>query len=75
VDGERVSIDQGPVILMIENYRSDFCWQAMHDNVYLRRGLKLAGFRGGWLQSKRSAGGKTAALSFRTRSRTLARAS
>ncbi|MBU6455432.1 MAG: Tat pathway signal protein [Cyanobacteria bacterium REEB67] len=75
VDGERVSIDQGPVILMIENYRSDFCWQAMHDNVYLRRGLRLAGFKGGWLQSKRGAAGTVSRLSFKTRRRTLARAS
>jgi hypothetical protein len=53
VDADRVAIDQGPVLLMIENYRSDFGWQAMHKNVYLRRGLKLAGFKGGWLKAAR----------------------
>ncbi len=34
---------------MLENYRSDFVWQVMRKNPYLREGLKRAGFSGGWL--------------------------
>jgi hypothetical protein len=56
VDEERVSIDQGPVVLMIENYRSGFGWQAMKQNPYLRRGLKQAGFKGGWLSARKRPG-------------------
>ena len=50
-----LGIDQGPIVAMIENYRSDFVWKVMRRNPYLRDGLKRAGFRGGWLDS---AGGK-----------------
>jgi len=54
VDQDRVAIDQGPVLLMIENYRSRFMWGVSHTNPYLRRGLLLAGFKGGWLTSRKS---------------------
>ncbi|HEY3128904.1 MAG TPA: glucoamylase family protein [Acidobacteriota bacterium] len=42
-------INQGPIILMIENYRSGFLWQLMRRCPYLVRGLRRAGFKGGWL--------------------------
>jgi len=42
-------IDQGPVILMIENHRSGLLWQIMRRNPYVVAGLRRAGFRGGWL--------------------------
>ncbi|HEX5960501.1 MAG TPA: glucoamylase family protein [Rhodanobacteraceae bacterium] len=48
-DGEYLGIDQGPILLMIENYRSGFVWQVMRRNPYIRRGLERAGFTGGWL--------------------------
>jgi hypothetical protein len=44
-------IDQGPVVLMIENYRSELIWRLMRGCPYLERGLRRAGFRGGWLNS------------------------
>ena len=44
-----LGIDQGPIIAMIENYRSDFVWKTMRKNPYIREGLKRAGFTGGWL--------------------------
>ena len=44
-----LGIDQGPIIAMIENYRSDFVWKTMRKNPYIRDGLKKAGFTGGWL--------------------------
>ena len=50
VDSEYLGIDQGPILLMLENYRSGFVWQLMRGDPDLRRGLQRAGFRGGWLQ-------------------------
>jgi hypothetical protein len=49
VDTEQLGIDQGPILLMIENWRSGFVWNVMRKNPYIRRGLQRAGFRGGWL--------------------------
>ncbi|MFT3896326.1 MAG: glucoamylase family protein [Thermomonas sp.] len=49
VDGDYLGIDQGPIVLMIENYRSDFVWSVMRRNPHIRLGLKRAGFAGGWL--------------------------
>jgi hypothetical protein len=42
-------IDQGPVVLMIENYRSSLIWEIMRRCPYLIAGLRRAGFTGGWL--------------------------
>ncbi|MCS3743805.1 glucoamylase family protein [Rhizobium sp. BK661] len=42
-------IDQGPVALMIENYRTGFLWKLMRDCEPIVRGLRRAGFDGGWL--------------------------
>ena len=42
-------IDQGPIILMIENYRSEMLWQLMRNCPYIKNGLLRAGFTGGWL--------------------------
>lgn len=50
VDGDRLGIDQGPILLMFENYRSGFVWSVMRRNPHLRRGLERAGFVGGWLR-------------------------
>jgi hypothetical protein len=44
-----LGIDQGPILLMIANYRDDFVWNVMKRNPYIRAGLKRAGFAGGWL--------------------------
>ena len=50
VDSEYLGIDQGPILLMLENYRSGFVWRLMRGDPDLRRGLERAGFRGGWLK-------------------------
>lgn len=50
VGSDRVAIDQGPIILMIENYRSRFVWKVMRKDRALRRALRRAGFTGGWLE-------------------------
>jgi hypothetical protein len=44
-------IEQGPVLLMIENFRNEFIWNLMQRCSYLENGLRRAGFRGGWLDS------------------------
>ena len=49
VDQDYVGIDEGPILAMIENYRSDFVWRVMRNDPYLRQGLERAGFSGGWL--------------------------
>jgi hypothetical protein len=42
-------IDQGPVVLMIENYRSGLIWNIMRGCPAVIAGLRRAGFTGGWL--------------------------
>jgi len=42
-------INQGPIVLMIENYRTGFLWQLMRKSRYVVEGLRRAGFAGGWL--------------------------
>jgi len=49
VDRDYIGIDEGPILTMIENYRSGLVWRLMRDNPYIRRGLERAGFSGGWL--------------------------
>jgi hypothetical protein len=44
-----IGIDQGPILAMIENYRSGLIWKVMQKNPYIQRGLQRAGFSGGWL--------------------------
>ena len=44
-------IDQGPVVLMIENYRTGLLWNIMRRCPAVVAGLRRAGFSGGWLGS------------------------
>jgi hypothetical protein len=44
-------LDQGPIVMMIENYRSGLIWRLMRRCPYIVNGLRRAGFRGGWLGS------------------------
>jgi hypothetical protein len=46
-----LAIDQGPILLMIENYRTGFVWNLLKKNPYVTAGLRKAGFTGGWLAS------------------------
>ena len=43
--GEHLGLDQGPVVLMIENYRSGLLWSLMRDCPAIVTGLRRAGFR------------------------------
>jgi hypothetical protein len=49
VDGDYVGIDQAPILLQAANYRDEFVWRYMRQVPPIRRGLKRAGFTGGWL--------------------------
>ena len=40
-----LGIDQGPIVIMIENYRSEAVWRRMSQDEDLARGLLLAGFQ------------------------------
>jgi hypothetical protein len=51
-DTDYLGIDQGPIVAMIENYRSDLIWGLMRKNPHIRRGLERAGFSGGWLDEQ-----------------------
>jgi hypothetical protein len=51
-DVDYLGIDQGPIIAMIENYRSGLVWNTMKKNPHVVQGLKRAGFRGGWLEGR-----------------------
>jgi hypothetical protein len=42
-------IDQGPIILMIENHRSGLLWSLMRRCPHIVTGLRRAGFTNGWL--------------------------
>lgn len=40
-------LDQGPIVLMIENYRSGLVWRLTRSCSHMVAGLRAAGFRGG----------------------------
>jgi hypothetical protein len=42
-------LNQGPIVLMIENYRTGLLWQLTRRCPYVVDGLRRAGFTGGWL--------------------------
>jgi hypothetical protein len=48
-DVDYLGIDQGPIVAMIENHRSGLVWKVMRKSPHIARGLKRAGFTGGWL--------------------------
>jgi hypothetical protein len=51
-DTDYLGIDQGPIVLMIENLRSEFVWRILKRNPVIRQGLRRAGFTGGWLEAR-----------------------
>jgi hypothetical protein len=53
VDTDHLGIDQGPILAMLENHRSELVWQVMQRNPHIRTGLERAGFTGGWLEATR----------------------
>ncbi len=49
VSAGHFGLDQGIVLMMIENHRSELIWRLLRDCPAIRSGLRRAGFRGGWL--------------------------
>lgn len=45
----KFGLNEGPIILMIENYESGLIWETMKLCPYIKNGLLAAGFSGGWL--------------------------
>jgi hypothetical protein len=50
-DRDYIGIDQGPIVIMIENYKTGLIWKIMKKNKYIIDGLKKAGFKGEWLDN------------------------
>ena len=42
-------LNQGPIVMMIENFRTGLLWKLMRRCPYVVEGLRRANFRGGWL--------------------------
>jgi hypothetical protein len=43
-DSDELGIDEGPIVIMIENYRTGRPWQFFMKNPEVQRGLRRAGF-------------------------------
>jgi hypothetical protein len=52
IDARVVGLDQGLVVMMIENWRSGFVWELTRSLPAIRHGLERAGFEGGWLATE-----------------------
>lgn len=53
-DTDYIGIDQGPILIQMENYRSELLWNVMKKNPYIVDGLRKAGFTGGWLNDEQN---------------------
>lgn len=45
----KFGLNQGPIVIMIENYQSGLLWEIMKQCPYIIKGLTVAGFSEGWL--------------------------
>jgi hypothetical protein len=45
-------INEGPIVVMIENYRSGLVWRLTRECPAIVSGLRAAGFTGGWLSNE-----------------------
>ena len=50
-DTDYLGIDEGVILAMIENWRSGFLWSLMRRDPHVIRGMRRAGFAGGWLDA------------------------
>ena len=48
----KFGLNEGPIILMIENHLSQLLWKRFCACPYAVQGLRRAGFEGGWLDGK-----------------------
>jgi hypothetical protein len=51
VSPSHFGLDQGPIVLMIENHLNGLPWRLMRSCPYIVTGLRRAGFTGGWLEA------------------------
>ncbi len=51
-DIDYLGIDQGPILIQLENHRNELVWDLMKKSPYIRSGLRKAGFTGGWLEKR-----------------------
>jgi hypothetical protein len=49
VSPHHYGINQGPIVITIENDRTELVWKLMRSCPYVVAGLRRAGFKGGWL--------------------------
>jgi hypothetical protein len=49
----RLGLNEGPIVLMIENYSTELIWRTIRSSPHIVSGLRRAGFRAGWLESAR----------------------
>jgi hypothetical protein len=47
----QLGLNEGPIVLMIENHASELIWRTIRSYPHIVSGLRRAGFRGGWLES------------------------
>jgi hypothetical protein len=47
-----LGVDQGPILIQLENYQTELIWNIMKTNKYIIAGLMKAGFAGGWLDAQ-----------------------
>jgi hypothetical protein len=45
-------LNEGPMVVMIENYHSGLVWNMLRTNRHIVAGLRAAGFTGGWLSGR-----------------------
>lgn len=46
---DHIAINQGPILIQLENHQTGLIWDILKTNPYIRKGLLKAGFTGGWL--------------------------
>ena len=51
-DVDYLGIDQGPILLQLQNHETGLLWNVMKKNPYIVAGLQRAGFTGGWMDDK-----------------------
>ena len=51
-DTDYLGIDQGPILGMVENWRTEFLWKLLRRDADVVRGLCRAGFTGGWIAGR-----------------------
>jgi hypothetical protein len=45
----KFGLNEGPMIIMIENFQTQLIWKVIKKSGYITNGLRRAGFTGGWL--------------------------